>query len=55
MKEKTITIEIVNGLLEFFDIPEDVKIIVRDYDVEGEDKKNLQKDESGHYCFISEY
>lgn len=55
MKEKTITIEIVNGLLEIFNIPKDIKIIVRDYDIEGSDKTHLQKDDSGHYCVINEY
>lgn len=54
-KETTITIEVVNGLLEFYNIPEEIKIIVKDYDVEGISKKDLKKDEAGYYYFITEY
>lgn len=52
---KTITIEIQDGILHIFDIPKDIKIIVRDYDTDGADPKHLQKDPEGIECFENIY
>lgn len=51
--KKTIKIEIVNGIIDIKDIPRDVEIVVRDYDVEGLENINLTKDEDGFPCLIS--
>lgn len=55
LTKKTITIEIHNGLLEIYDIPEDVQIIVKDYDIEGTEKNKLSGDKYGHPCLIQEW
>lgn len=53
--KKTITIEIHNGSLEIYDIPENIQIIVKDYDINGTDKAKLSGDRYGHPCLISEW
>lgn len=52
---KTITIDIVNGLAELSEIPDGLRVIVRDYDIEGVDETRLDRDEDGLPCFIEVY
>jgi hypothetical protein len=54
-KNKTILIEIADGLLEIQGIPKDVTVIVRDYDTDGADPKTLDKDSAGINCYESVY
>jgi hypothetical protein len=50
-KSKTITIEIQDGLLNIFNIPEGITIVVRDYDTDGADPETLNQDSDGIDCF----
>lgn len=52
---KTITIELIDGMVEVYDIPPGVNVIVRDYDVEGVEESLLIKDEYGYPCLVTEY
>jgi hypothetical protein len=53
---KTIIIAMEGGLIQWIEgIPEDVRIIVRDYDVKGADPNDLSRDEDGDECFVSEW
>lgn len=52
--QKTITIILGGGLIQEIEgIPDDVRIVVRDYDVEGADEQELSADENGNECFES--
>lgn len=51
----TITVEVVDGLLEVYDVPKNVRVVVRDYDVEGVEEELLLKDSDGYPCLITEY
>ncbi len=52
--KKSIVITMDGGLIQEIEgIPQDVVIVVRDYDVEGVDEDDLTKDENGNECFES--
>lgn len=54
--KKTITITVEGGLIQWIaDIPDDVRIVVKDYDVEGADPSDLSRDENGDECLVSEW
>ena len=44
---KTINITVDGGVIQDIIVPEDVQVVVRDYDVDGTEK-NLLVDEDGH-------
>lgn len=44
---KTVTTTITGGVIQHIDHPEDVVVIVKDYDIEGFDEDLLIKDEAG--------
>jgi len=51
---RKIYIDVEGGLIqEIKDIPSDIEIIVRDYDVEGSDGDRITKDDQGRECFES--
>ena len=46
--KKTIVITVEGGLIQWIaGIPEDVRIVVKDYDVDSVDEENLTTDENG--------
>jgi len=54
--KKTITITVEGGVIQgIAGIPEDVRIVVKDYDVEGAEPNNLSHDENGNACVVSEW
>lgn len=44
---KTVRITVEGGVIQYVDCPRGVKVIVRDYDTDGVEEENLQKDENG--------
>lgn len=49
--KKTITVGVHGGLVQWIQgIPENVRVVVRDYDVEGVDSADLSQDVEGHHC-----
>lgn len=49
--KKTITVGVHGGLVQWIQgIPEDVRVVVQDYDVEGVDTKDLSQDVEGNHC-----
>ncbi len=49
--KKTITVGVYGGLVQWIQgIPADLRIVVRDYDVEGADEEDLTTDENGDKC-----
>lgn len=53
MSVKTVIITVEGGVIQDVDLPEDVVVIVRDYDCEGFDEDLLIKDEDGNECIES--
>ena len=52
--QKTITVGVYGGLVQWIQgIPEDVRVVVRDYDIEGVDARDLSRDEGGDECVES--
>jgi len=53
-KKKDIVITVEGGLIQWIGgIPEDVRIIVHDYDVESVDAADLSVDKDGHQHVVS--
>jgi len=48
MEEINIELRIDGGVIESYNIPKGVKVIVRDYDIEGVDPSVLEKDKEGN-------
>lgn len=48
-----IIVQIKEGLVEVHNIPKGMEVVVRDYDTQGADSKDLKKDEDGIDCFES--
>ena len=46
----TVEIEVRGGVAEVISIPEGVRVILRDYDVEGCSSEHLDIDEDGEEC-----
>jgi len=44
--KKVVRITVEGGVIQDIEVPKGVRVILRDYDVDGEEKK-LQKDENG--------
>ena len=52
--KKTITVGVHGGLVQWIQgIPEDVRIVVHDYDIEGVDAQDLSLDAEGNHCVQS--
>jgi len=49
MEKQTVKIEIKHGLFNIVNQPEDVMIIVKDYDCYNVDPEKLSEDENGKY------
>ncbi len=51
MNKKTITVGVYGGMIQWIQgIPEDVRVVVRDYDIEGADPDDLSHDAEGNEC-----
>jgi hypothetical protein len=48
---KTVTVTVEGGVVQHIDIPEGVRVVVKDYDVEGCDEAELEEDENGDTYF----
>ena len=49
-KAKSIVIIMVkNGVVETLRKPKEVRLILRDYDIDGSEEKDIKKDEYGNY------
>jgi hypothetical protein len=44
---KIVRVTVEGGVVQHVEVPEGVKVIVRDYDVEGPEADHLQRDENG--------
>ena len=52
--KKTITVGVHGGLVQWIQgIPEDVRIVVHDYDIKGVDAQDLSLDAEGNHCVQS--
>lgn len=55
-RQKIITITVEGGLIQWIaGIPDDVRIVLKDYDVEGADPSDLSRDENGDDYHMSEW
>lgn len=51
MNKQTITVGVHGGLVQWIQgIPEDVRVVVQDYDVESTDTADLSQDAEGSPC-----
>ena len=48
---KTVRVTVEGGVVQHVEVPKGVQVIVKDYDVEGCDEAELEKDESGDNYF----
>ena len=54
MSKKTITIGLEGGLIQWIEgIPEDVRVVVQDYDIEVAGVNAVAEDKDGQKCIIS--
>lgn len=44
---KTVRVTVEGGVIQHVEVPEDVTVVVRDYDVDGSDDEQFQQDENG--------
>ena len=44
---KIVRVTVEGGVVQHIDVPKDVRVVVRDYDVEGTEEDQLEKDENG--------
>lgn len=50
-EKKTITVGVYGGIVQWIQgIPEDVRIVVHDYDIDGAEDRVLSRDENGDKC-----
>jgi hypothetical protein len=47
---KTVKISMEGGVIQGITLPIGVRVIVRDYDTDDVDEKDLDKDDDGHPC-----
>lgn len=45
----TVTIMLRSGVVEIVDNPDNVEVILKDYDIDGTDATDESKDEHGYY------
>lgn len=50
---KVVEVSLEGGLITDIKLPKGVKVIVRDYDIEGSDDERIAKDKAGRDCFES--
>lgn len=48
---KIVNVTVEGGVVQYIDVPEGVRVVVKDYDVEGCDEAELEEDENGDYFF----
>lgn len=48
---KTVEVTVEGGVVQYIDVPQGVRVIVKDYDVEGCDQSDLEQDENGDNYF----
>jgi hypothetical protein len=49
--KKTITVGVYGGMIQWIQgIPEDVRVVVYDYDIEGAGPEDLSQDAEGNQC-----
>jgi hypothetical protein len=44
---KVVTVTVDGGVVQHVEVPEGVRAVVRDYDVDGTDEDQLEQDENG--------
>lgn len=49
MANKRVIISISGGVANVDESPEDVDVVIRDYDIDSWDEENIMEDESGRY------
>jgi hypothetical protein len=47
---KTVRIVVEGGVVQEVDCPKGVRVVVRDYDTDDIDEKDLTKDSEGNHC-----
>jgi hypothetical protein len=53
-EKKTITVGVYGGLVQWIQgIPDNVRVVVHDFDIDGVDAKHLSRDEQGQECVES--
>jgi len=52
---RRVIIEVRGGVAEFVEKPDDVEVVIRDYDVEGSDPSLLKEDDAGEQMTESIY
>jgi hypothetical protein len=55
MKKKTVVISIHGGVADIESLPDGIKVIIRDYDIDGADDESLVTRIDGEDCIVSEY
>ena len=51
MNEIIVHVTVEGGVIQHVECPRGVRVVVRDYDVDGSDKALLQRDDEGdYYC-----
>ncbi len=48
---KTVRVTVEGGVVQHIEVPKGVRVIVKDYDVEGCDESQLEHDENGDNYF----
>ncbi len=48
----TVKLSVESGLVEIMERPENVRVIICDYDIDGVDEEDLSKDELGADCIL---
>lgn len=44
---KTVTVTVVGGVIQHVELPDDVRVVVHDYDVDGVEDERIEKDDNG--------
>ena len=47
MNERVVHVTVEGGVIQDVQVPDGVKVVVRDYDIDGEEPECLQRDEHG--------
>jgi hypothetical protein len=48
--EKIVVVTVEGGVVQHVEVPEGVRVVVRDYDAEGVEAERLSVDEDGNEC-----
>jgi hypothetical protein len=48
--EKIVTVTVEGGVVQHVEVPEGVRVVVRDYDAEGVEADRVSVDEGGNEC-----